>query len=64
MTAVVGCIRGGEEYRAVLDVFGDWYVLNHLQLSKMKELLENLRKSVTLHASSSRERTYTLSTGH
>lgn len=47
-TAIVGCIRGGDEgeYRALVSDFVSWSQLNHLQLntSKTKELIVDFRR--------------------
>ncbi|KAG5267587.1 hypothetical protein AALO_G00223400 [Alosa alosa] len=48
-TAIVGCIRNGqeEEYRSLVEDFVQWCKLNHLQLntSKTKEMVVDFRRS-------------------
>ncbi|KAG5276526.1 hypothetical protein AALO_G00106690 [Alosa alosa] len=48
-TAIVGCIRNGqeEEYRSLVEDFMQWCKLNHLQLntSKTKEMVVDFRRS-------------------
>ena len=54
-TAIVGCIRDGQEgeYRSLVDNFVQWCRKNHLQLntSKTKEMVVDFRKSPLLQVS-------------